>query len=104
MGNIGKWAFFGGLVMAVVASFVTSSILPWIVGGLGVLVGLLNVSASETRSFLVAAIGLTLALYVIEQQGFNPAQLTETVFFVRVFVSHALLIVGFLQVFKTARD
>lgn len=40
MSNIGKWAFFGGLAMAVVASFVSSAIPPWIVGGPGVLVGL----------------------------------------------------------------
>ena len=104
MSNIGKWAFFGGLVLAVVASFVSSAILPWIVGGLGVVVGLLNVTAREVRPFLLAAIGLTLALFVIERQSFNPPQLTETVFFVRVFVSHALLAVGFLQVLKTARD
>lgn len=104
MSSIGKWAFFGGLVLAVVASFVDSNILPWVVGGLGILVGLLNVTASETKSFLLAAIGLTLALFVIEHQGYNPAQLTETVFYVRVFVSHALLLVAFVQVFKIARN
>ncbi len=101
---MGKWAFIAGLVLAVVAAFVDLGWLPWAVAGLGVVVGLLNVTESETRTFLLAAAGLTIALISIQAQRYNPDWLTDIVFFAKVFVSHALLIVALMSVFETARD
>lgn len=104
MKSIGKWFFLAGLALAVVAAFVDLWWLPWLVGGLGLVVGYLNVAEAEVKQFLLAGLGLTLALFVIEHQRFNPEWLTEIVFFERVFVSHALLLVGLLAVFKVAKD
>jgi hypothetical protein len=101
---MGKWAFLVGLVLAVVAAFVNLGWLPWLVGGLGVIAGFLNVTSTETKIFLIAATGLTVALMAIQAQHYNPAWLTDVVFYVKVFVSHALLIVAFLSVLKTAKD
>ncbi len=104
MKSIGKWAFLAGLALAVLAAFVELSWLPWLVGGLGLVVGYLNVAESEVKQFLPAGLALTVALFVIEQQRFNPEWLTNIVFFERVFVSHALLLVGLMAVFKVAKD
>ncbi len=104
---LGKLAFLGGLFVAILVGlvFTDSEILPWVVGGLGVAVGILNVTEEEVKGFLLAAIGLTLALWVIGTgQPFNPPWLTNVVLYVRVFVSHALLAVALLAFFKTAKS
>jgi hypothetical protein len=104
MGNLGKWLFLLGLVAAVVVAFIKGNIAPWVVGGLGIVVGLLNVKAAEVRSFLLAATGLAVALFVIRHQPYNPPWLTDITIYVNVFVTHILLVVGLLAFFRTAKD
>lgn len=104
MTNWGKVAFVAGLVLAIVAAYVDSSVLPWLVAGLGVAVGLFNVSAGEAPGFLVSGIALTVALIAIQDQHYNPAWLTNVVFYVKVFVTHVLLPVSFVAVVRVARD
>ena len=59
---IGKWAFIIGLVIAVLAGlFFQPEWAIWVLAILGVIVGLLNVTAEDTRGFLLAAIALTLS-------------------------------------------
>ena len=101
---MGKIAFLAGLALAVVCAFVDLWWLPWLVGGLGVAAGFLNVTAEETRGFLIATIGLVVALTAIHAQHYNPEWLSNIVFYARVFVAHALLIVALMRFFKTARD
>ncbi len=71
-------------------------LIPWGAGGLGILVGVNVVRGEGARTglkgFLLAAIGLAVAFYLIERQYYNPDWLTRTVLFCRVFVSHSLLI------------
>ncbi len=64
----GEWAFLGGLVLAIIlgigSSFIGTSMLPiiWaVLAILGLIVGLLNVTAKEVNNFLVATIALLLA-------------------------------------------
>jgi hypothetical protein len=60
--RIGKWAFIIGLVIAVIAGlFFQPAWAIWVLAILGVIVGLLNVTAEDTRGFLLAAIALTLS-------------------------------------------
>ena len=60
--TIGKWAFIFGLVIAVLAGlFFQPAWAVWVLAILGVIVGLINVSAEETRGFLLASIALTLS-------------------------------------------
>jgi|SRR3989344_5909551 len=59
MDQVGVWAFYAGLVIAVIASvwagaLSTTTVL--ILGALGIVVGLLNVVDKEVNSFLVAGI------------------------------------------------
>ena len=98
-----KLAFAGGLVVAVICAFIDSAWLPWVVGGLGILVGFLNVAAEEQKSLLLCGIGLVVALTAILAQHFNPDWLNQVVFYVRVFVAHVLLVVSVLWFFRTAR-
>ena len=57
MGQVGKWAFIGGIVLAVVAAFVTQTTwIYWVLAVLGLVVGFLNVTAEETKGFLLSAV------------------------------------------------
>jgi len=82
------------LIVAVVASFVPSSVLPWVVGGTGILTGIV-VSRQPFRALVVSTV-LVVALSAIREQFFNPAWLTNAVFFVRVYVAHVGLAAGVL--------
>jgi len=106
MKNIGKFAFFGGLVVAAIIGlfFAGNNLLPWAAAGLGVAVGMLNVKATEVRSFLVSGTALTVALIAIQTQPYNPDWLTSVVLYEKVFITHALLVVGLLTLFHIAKD
>ncbi len=102
--SLRKLAFAAGLVIAVVCAFFRNDWLPWVVGGLGILVGFLNVAAEEQKRLLLCGIGLVVALTAILAQHFNPQWLNEVVFYVRVFVAHVLLVVAVIWFFQTARE
>jgi hypothetical protein len=101
-----KVLLVGGLFLAVLSALYVSALaplpahasvpgfvanlLPWLVGGAGILTGLLNTSR-KTKTTLFTLIGLVVALTAILTQPFNPAWLSHMVFFVRVFFAHALL-------------
>jgi len=57
---IGKWAFIIGLVIAVLASFITSyaTIVLLVLFILGLVIGFMNISDKDHIKFLVAAIAL----------------------------------------------
>jgi hypothetical protein len=87
--------FFAALVVSLALSFVPGDLIPWGAGGLGIVVGILFALGDKTRTglkgFLVAAIGLALTLYLIENQYYNPEWLSRLALFGRVFVSHSLI-------------
>jgi hypothetical protein len=82
-------------VMHVAAPNFLGSVLPWLVGGAGILAGLFNTSR-KTKTSLFTLIGLVVALTAILTQPYNHVWLSHTVFFVRVFFAHALLSVSVL--------
>jgi hypothetical protein len=105
MANVGKWAFIAGLALAVIVGlFIQGNIAPWAVAGLGLLVGFLNVRAGELRTFLLAGTALTVALISIQVQPYNPVWLTDVVLYVKVFITHALLVVGVMAFITVAKD
>lgn len=62
--SIGPWAFYIGLVIAILAAFVvvpTSKELIFVLGLLGIIVGLLNITAKEVAPYLTASIALLIA-------------------------------------------
>ena len=63
--KVGEWAFLGGVVLAVLVGLVPG-VLPGNLVGLvlvvlGILVGLINIGAKETHSFLLASVALLVA-------------------------------------------
>ena len=59
--RIGHWAFIVGVLIAVIAGLVPAwqtDTVVWILVILGLIVGLLNITAKETVEFLVAAVAL----------------------------------------------
>ena len=92
-----KVLFAVGIALAVVAAFVPSAILPWIVGGTGIVTGI--VAWKFGVRMILPVVVLVVSLSAILQQFFNPKWLNDTVFFVRVFVAHVGLGNGVLMVF-----
>ncbi len=60
MEKIGRIAFIIGVVISILAGFLTSNWLYYGLTILGLIVGLINVGAKEVQTFLVAAIGLVI--------------------------------------------
>lgn len=76
LSQVGRWVFVIGAVLAIVAGFVNLNIPHFglILTVVGLVVGFLNVSGSETNGFLIAAIALLMtasALGNIPQIGAN---------------------------------
>ncbi len=64
--TVGSWAFLIGSVVAILAGLIwqaaaTPAWVSWLLVVLGLVVGLLNITAKETTPFLVASIALLLA-------------------------------------------
>jgi len=63
--KVGEWAFLGGVVLAVLVGLVPgvlpSNLVGLVLVVLGILVGLINIGAKETHSFLLASVALLVA-------------------------------------------
>jgi hypothetical protein len=109
MTYLAKIFFVLGLILALIAGFLRATgctlfILPWLVGGTGIICGLFPPSPRERNIFFFSLIGLVVALSAILLQDFNPGWLTDVVFFVRVLFAHILLSFAFIHLLKTDRS
>ncbi|MFQ5474774.1 MAG: hypothetical protein ACE5DM_02960 [Candidatus Nanoarchaeia archaeon] len=102
----GHYAFIVGVVLAVVAGIIVTEN-PWVVLALvvlGLIVGIMNVTAKETTEFLVAAIALIAAgsanLAIIPVVG---PWLTSVLAYITVFVAPAAIVVA-LKAVKTLAE
>ena len=115
--KLGVWAFLIGLLLAIVLALVSvfqgSSIPAWAVVALavlGVLVGLLNVTASEVHSFLVAMIAFLLSVSalggVFSALGSSGIWLGLSTFFtlLGVFMAPAAVVVAIQALYLLAKD
>jgi zinc transporter ZupT len=103
--TIGKWAFVVGLVISVLAGiFLQPDWAIWILAILGVIVGFLNVTAEDTRGFLLAAIALTLSATALNTLPVVGKAFELILPFVVAFVSGAMLVVAIKELFQTARS
>ena len=102
---LGKWAFLAGVLLAIVFSFVTAySWVSWVLVLLGLVVGLLNISESETSAFLMA--GTILAL-----MGFLGGQTLDAIPYLGAIFTNMLtlfvpatILVALKSVFALSRD
>jgi hypothetical protein len=102
--TIGKWAFIFGLVLAVLAGlFFQPGWALWILAILGVVVGFLNITAEETRGFLLASIALTLSATALNTLPVLGTALSLVLPFVVAFVAAATIVVALKELFQTAR-
>ena len=104
LATIGKWAFIIGLVIAVLAGlFFQPGWAIWVLAILGVIVGLINVTAEETRGFLLASIALTLSATALNLIPVVGTALSFVLPFVVAFVAGAAIVVALKELFQTAR-
>lgn len=104
LATIGKWAFIIGLVLAVLAGlFFQPGWAVWVLAILGVIVGLINVTAEETRGFLLASIALTLSATALNTLPVVGTALSYVLPFVVAFVAGATIVVALKELFQTAR-
>ena len=103
--KIGKWAFIAGLVISVLAGLLFQpGWAIWVLAVLGLIVGLLNVTAEDTRGFLLAAIALTLSATALNTIPVVGTAFTLVMSFVVAFVAGATIVVAFKELFQTARS
>jgi hypothetical protein len=102
--KIGKWAFIIGLVVAVLAGlFFQPGWAIWVLAILGLIVGLLNVTAEDTRAFLLAAIALTLSATALNTLPIVGTALSFILPFVVAFVAGATIVIALKELFQAAR-
>jgi hypothetical protein len=102
---IGKWAFIMGLVIAVLAGlFFQPAWAVWVLAILGVIVGLLNVTAEDTRGFLLAAIALTLSATALNTIPGVGTAFSYVLPMVVAFVAGATIVIALKELFVTARS
>ena len=102
--KIGKWAFIIGLVVAVLAGLLFQpGWAIWVLAILGLIVGLLNVTAEDTRSFLLASIALTLSATALNTLPIVGAALSFILPFVVAFVAGATIVIALKELFQAAR-
>jgi hypothetical protein len=102
---VGKWAFIIGLVVAVLAGILFQpGWAIWVLAILGVIVGLLNVAAEDTRGFLLASIALTLSATALNTLPIVGTALSYVLPFVVAFVAGGMIVVALKELFQTARQ
>ena len=101
----GRWAFIAGLIVAVLAGLLFQPEWAiWVLAILGVIVGLLNITAEDTRGFLLAAIALTLSATALNTIPGVGTAFSYVLPMVVAFVAGATIVVAFKELFQTARS
>ncbi len=103
---IGKWAFVAGLVICVIAGLglAEHSAVPIVLAVIGLVVGFLNVSGAETRTFLIAAIALVISATSVDQLPEVGGYITAIMDNIVVFIAPAVLVVALKSLWSTAGD
>jgi hypothetical protein len=105
MGQLGKWAFIGGIVLSGVAAFVTQvAWMYWGLAVLGLVVGFLNITAEETKGFLLAAVALILSASSVQGIPLVGELVTQIMGNLVAFMSAAVLIVALKSLFESAKN
>jgi len=115
--KIGVWAFGIGVVLALVAAFIPPSLnLGAIVAAalviLGIVVGFLNVTGSETNAFLLASVSVMIAVYTAGgaiasstmSLGIVGQYLLSILSNINVFVFPATIVVAIKSIYALAKD
>ena len=104
MEQAGKYAFIVGIALAVLAGFLDGSWIWVTLAVLGLVVGILNITADESRGFLLAAMGLILSASSVQQLPYVGEVVTSILGNLVVFIGPALLVVALKSLFEVAKD
>ena len=106
---IGKWAFLIGLIIAIIAGFITgyAALVALVLFVLGLIVGFLNIAEKDSTKFLVATIALLTggiaSLGAISMLGVVITYVNAIIGNFVAFVSAASLVVAIKAVFETSQ-
>jgi ATP synthase protein I len=105
MENLGKWAFIVGFVICIIAGLVVAQPwMYWVLAVLGLIVGFMNITGEETKTFLLAAIGLMLSATSVMAIPKIGMAVTVVLANVVAFISAAVLVVALKALFEVAKD
>jgi hypothetical protein len=105
MEQLGKWAFIVGIILSVIAGFVIQfGWIYWALAVLGLVVGFLNITAEETKGFLLAAIALVLSASSVQGIPLVGEVVTQIMGNLVAFMSAAVLVVALKSLFESAKD
>lgn len=108
---LGKWAFIIGLIIAVIAAFIGTSIsastIALILFILGLIVGFLNIADKQLTNFLIATIALLLlgigSISALSIIGTVSGYLNSILANVISFVSAAALVIALKIIYDTGK-
>lgn len=104
-GNMGKIAFIAGLVIAVLFGLGTPGpLLAYILTFLGLVVGFMNITAAETKGFILAAIGLMVSASSVHELPLLGDAAGRIIGNLITFMAPAVLVVALKTLFETAKD
>jgi len=107
---VGKWAFIVGLIVAVLASFLTgyAATIALVLFLLGLVVGFLNISEKDSNKFLLATIAMLTggiaSISALSMLGLVTAYLSAVLGNFVAFVSAAALVVAIKLIFETGKN
>lgn len=108
MEKIGIWSFIAGLVIAVIAGFVWSNTFAIVLGILGIIVGLINISDREVMMYLLSSIAILIGASslssVIGAIGIASDFLTNLLKAIMIFVAPGAVVVAIKGIFEIARS
>ncbi len=105
MDNLGKVLFIIGILAAAAAGLgLDWHWLPWTLVILGAIVGILNITSGETRTFLLAGIALMLSATAFRSIPAIGEVVTQIVSNILLFVSGAIFVVALKALFETGKD
>jgi ABC-type Mn2+/Zn2+ transport system permease subunit len=106
MEKYGHWLFLLGVVLAVVLGFAMPNA-TWAMGLLallGLIVGLVNITATEVKDFLIAAIALIVAAGSFALIPMVGTYIADIMKYLLAMVSPAATIVALVQIWKLAKS
>jgi len=107
---VGKWAFIVGLIIVLLASFLTGyeATIAVVLFVLGLVVGFLNISEKDSHKFLLAAIALLTggiaSINAVAMLGITITYLNAVLGSFVAFVSAAALVVAIKAIFETGKN
>lgn len=106
---LGAWAFLIGVVLAVIAGFIEQINITagWMAGifvAIGIVIGLLNITTTETKSFLLAGTALVIVSWASQNVYQALPYVGRVIQALIVLFAPATIVVALKVVFSEARD